>query len=356
MRSTRDPLAFWQAVTERPWEHDFYHALRRIECLYADGPRIGKAVRPAQEPIRLGQDPSLDFAPAVLSGVSTGADHPATIRVRFLGLLGPNGPLPLYLTDYARERLLHGGDATFVRFLDIFNHRFLSLFYRAWAQAQPAVMGDRPLEDHFPVYVGSLFGLGSARVRHRDAVPDAAKLFHAGLLIRQVRNRDGLESLLKHYFKVPAHVEEFSGRWLDIAAADRSRLGARDGRALLGSGVVLGVRTWDRQHSIRISIGPLALARYECFLPSGADLEALVVWLRTYLCFELTWELRVALRAEEVPRLRLGAYGRLGWSTWLGEYRRSGPADDLLLDAERSIERHRTARTAGSHAIAAIAA
>jgi type VI secretion system protein ImpH len=356
MRSARDPLAFWQAVAERPWEHDFFHALRCIECLYTDGPRIGKAVRPAQEPIRLGQDPSLDFAPAVLSGVSADGGHPARIRVRFLGLLGPNGPLPLHLTDYARERLLHGGDATLTRFLDIFNHRFLSLFYRAWAQAQPAVMGDRPLEDHFPVYVGSLLGLGRPRVRHRDAVPDAAKLFHAGLLIRQVRNRDGLESLLKHYFRVPAQVEEFSGRWLDIAASDRSGLGAGDGRATLGRGAVLGARTWDRQHSIRISMGPLALARYECFLPSGADLEPLTVWLRTYLCFELAWDLRLMLRAEEVPRLRLGAYGRLGWTTWLGEYRRSGPADDLLLDAERSVERQRAARTTEGNAIAAIAA
>ena len=96
-----------------------------IECLHPEGPRIGKAVRPAQEPIRLGQEPSLDFAPAVLSGVVAGGDHPAKVQVRFLGMLGPNGPLPLYLTDYARERLLHASDATFACFLDVFNHRFL---------------------------------------------------------------------------------------------------------------------------------------------------------------------------------------------------------------------------------------
>ena len=116
MRRARDPLAFLQSVAEKPWEHDFFHVLRRIECLHAEGPRIGKAVRPAQEPIRLGQDPSLEFAPAVLSGVITDADQPAKIQVRFLGLLGPNGPLPLHLTDYARGRILHGSDTTFARF------------------------------------------------------------------------------------------------------------------------------------------------------------------------------------------------------------------------------------------------
>jgi type VI secretion system protein ImpH len=356
MRGTRDPLAFLQAVAEKPWEYDFFHTLRCIECLHPRGPRIGTAVRPAQEPIRLGQEPSLEFAPAVLSAVIAGAEHPAKIQVRFLGLLGPNGPLPLHLTDYTRERILHGGDATFARFLDVFNHRFLSLFYRAWAQAQPCIMHDRPGEDRFPIYVGALFGLGSSRVRHRDAVPDAAKLFHAGLLARQVRNRDGLESLLQDYFKVPVRVEEFSGRWLDIAAADQSRLGAHDGSAMLGSGAVLGTRTWDRQHSIRVAMGPLDLKRYECFLPGGADLEALVVWLRTYLCFEWAWDLGLTLHEPEVPRLRLGKYGRLGWTTWLGNYRRGAPADDLRLDAERSVERQRTGRDDALQALAAIAA
>jgi len=356
MRRARDPVAFLQAVAEKPWEYDFFHVLRSIECLYSDRPRLGKTVRPAQEPIRLGQEPSLEFAPAVLSQVIPAEDRATKIHVRFLGMLGPNGPLPLHLTDYARERMLHGNDVTFARFLDVFNHRFLSLFYRAWAQAQPAVAHDRPQEDRFPIYIGSLFGLGSERVRHRDAVPDAAKLFHAGLLIRQVRNRAGLESLLGHYFKVPVRIEEFVAHWLEIRAEDQSRLGARDESARLGVGAVLGTRTWDRQHSIRVCMGPLDLERYEAFLPGGADLEALVVWLRTYLCFELDWDLRLSLREQQVPRLRLGAYGRLGWTTWLGEYRRDVPAEDLRLDVERSTERQRGSDRDEVRDVAAIAA
>lgn len=356
MRRTPDPVAFLQAVAEKPWEYDFFHVLRCIECLYPDRPRLGRTVRPAQEPIRLGQEPSLEFAPAVLSQVVASADRETQIYVRFLGLLGPNGPMPLHLTDHARERMLHGGDVTFARFLDVFNHRFLSLFYRAWAQAQPAVTHDRPHEDRFPIYIGSLFGLGSERVRHRDAVPDAAKLFHVGLLTRQVRNRAGLESLLGHYFKVPTRVEEFVARWLEIRAEDQSHLGVRDDSARLGAGAVLGSRTWDRQHSIRVCIGPLDLARYEAFLPGGADLEALVVWLRTYLCFELDWDLSLMLRQEQVPRMRLGEYGRLGWTTWLGEYQRQAPADDLRLDVERSIERERGMDRVAIRHVAAIAA
>ncbi len=78
------------------------------------------------------------------------------LQVRLFGLLGPNGPLPLHITEYARERLRHANDPTLSRFLDLFHHRFLTLFYRAWAQAQPHVNRDRPRDDRFAVYVGSL--------------------------------------------------------------------------------------------------------------------------------------------------------------------------------------------------------
>ena len=347
MRQPADSLAFFEQLAQKPWEYDFFHVMRMIECLHPQFPRIGQAVRPAQEAIRLGQEPSLDFASTVISGVHAPTDGGAAmkIEVRFLGMLGPNGPLPLHLTDYARERILHGGDATLARFLDVFNHRFLSLFYRAWAQAQPAVTHDRPAEDRFPVYIGSLFGLGSARMRNRDTVPDAAKLFHAGLLSRQVRNRDGLEALLENYFKVPVCVQEFAGHWMDVAAPDQSRLGMQNASVMLARGAVLGSRIWDRQHSIRLRIGPLDLDRYEALLPGGADIEVLVAWLRTYLCLELAWDLCLVLREEQVASVRLGQYGRLGWTSWLGNYRRGVPADDLRLDAEKAVAQHRAAQS-----------
>ena len=103
-------------------------------------------------------------------------------------------------------------------------------------------------------------------------------------------------------------------------------------------------------------MGPLSLQRYESFLPGGTDLEALVAWLRTYLCFELTWDLRLMLRHDEVPRVRLGEYGRLGWTTWLGEYRRGVSAEDLCLDAEAAVAQRRAREQEPPTAWAAAAA
>ncbi|MEJ2375596.1 MAG: type VI secretion system baseplate subunit TssG, partial [Pseudolabrys sp.] len=268
MGQEADIISYFRALEERPFDFDFFQALRRIECLFPDKPKIGQALRPADEPVRFGQEPSLAFAPAVLSGFQPATDvRPPRLEVSFFGLLGPNGPLPLHLTEYARERLHHEGDASFARFVDVLNHRYLELFYRAWAQAQPTVNLDRTTQDRFAVYVGALFGLTGQHLRERDAVADYAKLYHAGALAAQVRNGERLAALLSDYFGVRVRVEEFVGQWLILPAREHSRLGDGKESAVLGKGTVLGARVWDRQSKIRLWVGPLTLEQYEDFLP-----------------------------------------------------------------------------------------
>lgn len=338
MRQPADTLRLFDAIERTPYAFDFFKVMRRIECAYANKPRLGQALRPQDEAVRLAQEPALDFAPATLSAFSPGDDkHAPRLAVRFFGLLGPNGPMPTHFTEYVRDRLLHAGDPTFARFLDLFHHRMLLLFYRAWAQAQPTVALDRPEEDRFASYVGSLFGLGLDAVRERDSVPDDAKRFQAGWLARQVRNRDGLVAVLSDYFQLPVRVEEFCGHWMRLSPDDRVRLGRRDKGLALGLGVTAGGRIWDRQHKIRIWLGPLDEAHYRAFLPGGQALRVLVDWVRQYLGFELEWDVRLTLVAADVPRARLGRHERLGWTTWLGRRRGGHAAADLTLDAERLV-------------------
>lgn len=348
MRESSDRLAFLRALEAKPYAHDFYQTLRRIECLFADKPRLGQALRPADEPVRLAQEPSMAFAPAPIARFEpAAAGRPPRLVQRIFGLLGPNGPLPLHLTEYARERQLHHGDATLVRFLDLFEHRLLALFYRTWAQAQPTVSLDRPAQDRFAVYVGALVGIGSERLRQRDAAGDLVKLFHAGLLSRQVRNADGVQALLASYFRVPVRVEPFVGHWMTLPDGDRTRLGSATAGAQLGVGAVLGRRVWDRQHKFRIRLGPLSLAQYEAFLPGGSALPRLLALLRQYLCFELDWDARLVIRREEVPRTRLGRGGRLGWTTWIGSPRGGHDPDPLVLPAEDVLARRPNMAAAG---------
>ena len=341
MRGTTDPLEnsaaeFFRALAQEPYRYDFFHALRRIESLHPGKPRLGQALRPADEPVRLAQEPSLAFAPSTLASFQPpSAESPfGRMEVRFFGLLGPNGPLPLHLTEYARERLMHANDRTFARFLDVFHHRFLLLFYRAWAQAQPTASLDRPREDRFSSYVGALIGLGAPGMRNRDAVDDHAKLFFSGLLARRVRNADGLAALLSGFFRVPVRIEQFVGHWLTLPVNDRTRLGAAV-TASLGRGAMLGARVWDRQHKFRVRLGPLSLVQYESFLPGSSAIGKIVAWVRQYLNFEIDWDAQLVLRRREVPNTRLGQYGRLGWTTWIGHYRSERDADSLMLNCEK---------------------
>jgi type VI secretion system protein ImpH len=280
----------------------------------------------------------MGFAPAALSAFERGDDaSPPRLLVRFFGLLGPNGPLPLHLTEFAHERALHHHDRTFARFLDLLHHRFLALFYRAWAQAQPTVSYDRPREDRFGDYVGALVGIGAAELKDRDAAGDQVKRFFSGWLSRQVRNAEGLAAILSGYFDLPVAIETYVGHWMALPGDDVTRLGAGNAGAQLGVGAVAGARVWDRQHKFRIRFGPLTLPQYEGFLPRGTALPRLVALVRQYFCLELDWDAQLVIARAEVPKTRLGQYGRLGWTTWLGPYRKPRDAADLTLDCEMVV-------------------
>jgi type VI secretion system protein ImpH len=243
-----------------------------------------------------------------------------------------NDPLPVHLTEYARERLRHAGDATLSRFLDLFHHRFLALFYRAWAQAQPHVNRDRPDADRFTVYVGSFLGTAPESLRRRDDVPDEAKLFHVGALIRQVRNSAGLAAILQQFFRVPVRIEQFVGHWMALGVSERTHLARGD--ASLGGGAVLGARVWDRQHKFRIHIGPLTLDEYQTFLPGGRALRQLADWVRLYTNLELEWDARLLLKHDQVPRLSLDGRRQLGWTTWLGQRPQPVDAGDVCVHGD----------------------
>ena len=326
------------ALWEMPRGFDFFHALRLVESRFADSPRLGTSVKPADDPVRLGQEPSLAFAPSTLAGVKNSrGSAPDRIDVFFFGLFGPNGPLPLHLSEYARDRLYNAKDASFARFADIFHHRLLSLFYRAWSCAEPAVSYDRPGEDAFGTQLSSIPGYGTPGLRERDALPDITKLYYAGLIANQSRNALGLQAMIADFFGVPTRVDQFVGQWIALADEDRTRLGGDPRTCALGVSALLGGRVWDCQHKLRIVVGPLGLDAYEHFLPGSSALDRLVAMVRNYLDGTASWDLQLILKRDEVPPATLGGSTRLGWSTWSAPEALAADADDLKLDAERFV-------------------
>jgi type VI secretion system protein ImpH len=341
--------ALFARVARAPESYDFYQVLRRLESLYCDRPerpRLGAASRPADEPVRLGQDPSLAFAPRVLAGLFPGKHGaPPRLAVNFFGLLGPNGPLPLHLTEYARERERHVEDSTMARFFDLFHHRMMLLFYRAWSTAQPTVGHDHPASNRFVTYVGAMAGLGLPTLRGRDDLPDAAKFFYAGHFGAQTKHAEGLEAMVGQFFQMPAQVEPFMGSWLEIPTGHQWRLGTPgvQGGALGGS-TIAGRHVWSRQQKFRVTLGPLNRGQFQRMLPGGASLKRLTALVRNYASDEHLWDLRLVLDEQTEEPCRLGK-SLLGWTSWLGKPK-IGRREDLILDPMAEV--HQTSQQAAA--------
>jgi type VI secretion system protein ImpH len=343
-------------------QFDFYYVLRHVDAALAGPVPLGRAARPREEPLRLTQHASLVFAPTALHQYKPGvaAYGLGRLSVQHFGLFGPNGALPQHLTEYVQERILHNKDETLARFCDIFQHRMILLFYRAWADCQAANSLDRPDRDAFGRYAASLVGLGQPSLKDRDSVPDHLKLHHAGHLARLTRNAEGLTRPLSALLRTPVAVQEYCLQWLKLAEGERTRLssvslaGAGSKQRIelgsaasrLGQGAIAGERVPDVQHKFRLRLGSMPLRQFEEFLPGRTRFLQVRDWVRNYLGVELAWDARLVLRRDEVPATRLGAYGQLGWTSWLGmpAGRRPRDADDVLLDPERLSRTHSPAR------------
>jgi type VI secretion system protein ImpH len=335
-RPSTHTLALFRALEYAPRAFDFFQAVRRLECANPDKPRIGTSVRPADDPVRLGQRPSLAFpgvGDATIDAFEQRGDgSPPRLSVRFFGLSGPDGPLPLHLSERAYYRTRKPvDDPTLARFLDVFHHRMLSLFYRAWAACEASVQLDRPDQDRFADYFGALSGLGAPSLRNRDAMPDLAKLHYTGALALQTKSADGLRGMLEDFLGVPTAVEEFVGHWVELDESSCCRLGGSPATALLGRTALVGQRVWLCHDAIRIVLGPMDLDDYERLLPGGRGLARLAAAVRNYLGHELMFDVRLILEKEQVPPLRLGGSARLGWTTWLNHGRARRDASDLVL-------------------------
>jgi len=321
-----------------PEHFDFFQAMRRLESITCEDesrPRFGAALRPIDEPIRLGQNPSLSFAPRDLDGLEPGKHGlPPRLAVNFFGLMGPNGALPLHLTEYVRDRIRNSGDKSMSRFLDLFHHRMLMLFYRAWASAEPTANQDLPGANRFVSYVGTLEGIGLTSLQNKDAFPDEAKLFYTGRFSSKSKNAEGLGAIIGDFFKMPTAIESFVGDWLEVPPEYRWRLGKPGPVGYLGMSTTLGSHVWSRQHKFRVTLGPLDPEQFQRMLPGGESLNRLRSLVRNYVGDELRWDLRLFLE-EQVDKPWQMGQSRMGWTSWLGRPGRGRTRrEDLILDPQ----------------------
>jgi type VI secretion system protein ImpH len=321
---------------EHPQTFDFFQAVRLLEAMYPDRGPIGEFGEPGNEPVRFQSETGVGFpASAIQDLEQSDGDDPAKMTVNFLGLTGPQGTLPLEYSLYIAQRARVGDDAM-QEFFGLFDHRMVSLFYRAWARSRADValqakLGDRDDDlaarrDWMTRHLLDLAGLGTPALRHKLPFDDTTLLHYVGLLSLPSRPAAALEQLLGDYFDVPVQVEQFVGAWYALEPTTQSSLGEGGMRVALGEGAVAGDEVWDQQARARIRIGPLARAQYDAFLPGGASHDALRALTRFFGNDQFDFEVQLVLARDDAPPLQLGADDApipLGWTTWL----RNAPLD-----------------------------
>lgn len=339
-------MTFLHNLEAEPWRFDYFTVLRYLERTCKDRPRIGDSAARREEFVQLGQDPYMDFPASNLARVEQTDSKPLKLFVKYLGLLGPQGALPLATTEEAYHYVLAGDDA-FPRFLDIFNSRFIQLFFRAWADSRPIAQHDRPNADRFVAYIGSAIGVGSSPYQNLDSIPDAAKLEYAGLLGSQARCASRLAGAVCGLFNVKAEVEEFIGTRLVLEATERTLVGERLSR--LGEDVLLGRNVFSVQDKIRMRIFTKSLAQYIRFLPTGDLCEPLADLVFFYNGEQLDWDVELAIPTGAAEAVRLGTFGQLGWTSWVAPNWTSMEAyrQDATIHPEERI-RHKRERGAKS--------
>lgn len=353
-RRTRTPLI--DRLLEEPHAFEFFQAVQLLEHAakgVSDAPgnaRVGEDTDPRHEAVRFGAYQTVLFPPAsVLEAAPPRqadvgqAGRPPALTVGFMGLTGPSGVLPQHYTELL-IRSLRDKSTALRDFLDLFNHRLVSLFHRAWEKYRLPATYERhaPQEDPVTSCLMALVGLDMPHLRERMAVDDEAIAHYAGHYSHWPRSVSALESILSDFFERQVRVEQFRGRWVWLAADELTALPSRSlpegAFGQLGINAVIGERVWDVQGSFRLRIGPVDYRQFASFMPGSRDLAQLVDLTRLFVGPTLSYDVQVTLARQEVPFLQLAGEGdyvpRLGWNTWLKQSEFREDASDAVFQLD----------------------
>jgi type VI secretion system protein ImpH len=335
-QSGRPDPSLEEVLFAEAYRFDFFQAVRLLELIYTERKPVGRQARPGEEVVRFRTHLSLSFPPSAIQDLQRARanDSPARLTAAFMGLMGPLGVLPRHYTELMLERARRH-DNTLRDFLDLFDHRIISLFHRAWEKYRFHVAFERTVKtggghDPFSLHLFDLIGMGTKGLRGRLDFGDEALLFYAGLLGQHPRSASATGSILSDYFAVPVAVAQFVGQWLEITEENRSRLGATN--STLGASAVAGTRIWDQQAKFKLRVGPLGYGEFTCLLPGGDAHRPFVQLTRYCAGQEFDFDVQLVLKAAEVPWCRLGdEQARLGFSSWLKTAEFERDADQVIF-------------------------
>jgi type VI secretion system protein ImpH len=322
-------------LAEDPCGFEFFQAVTLLERFSAGLQPVGGFSHPEEEAVQFRVNSRLGFPASQIQSLDFHEDASPEMMVNFMGLTGPSGALPYTYSELILERI-RAKDHSLAAFLDIFNHRALSLFYRAWQRSRFPITYSAGPRDLFTRYLLDLIGLGTEGLRDRQEIEDEALLHYASLVAMQARSATALEQIIEDYFEVPVEIQQFAGAWYRIDETTQCTMTDTDTPSRqVGFGAVVGDAIWDRQARVRIRMGPLSIERYCDFLPEASGYIALRSLTRFFSNQTLEFELQLVLDGTQTPGTELDFEAthavRLGWVSWLKTAPLGIDPDDTIL-------------------------
>jgi type VI secretion system protein ImpH len=308
-------------LIEEPYRFEFHQAIKLLEYLNPKAIPFGETVNPHDEVATVKSRIYLESMSSdiySLEGLNLDTDvayDPPILNVNFMGIAGIQGPLPFPYTEMMIQRE-RNGDASLKDFLDVFNHRLISILHRIRKQYLISLNSCTPEKTEIAVGLRAFLGLGQEALQDRLFVPDRSLLDYAGLYWSRPPSAHGLECILHSYFHVPVRVEKCVGCWRLISKDQQTRIGLKGQWQKLGQGAVLGTRVWGQNNHFRLHLGPIDIDQLDLFLPNGKGFQRLQDLVQLYVGPTMDFSMTYSLK--EPPSTQLAQKSYLGWRSWLG--------------------------------------
>lgn len=329
-------LTLKEELFEEPYRFEFFQAVRLLERVFPERKSVGSTALPHEEIVRFRSRISMDFPASELHEITettddrTGEDRTEAI-VNFMGMVGVSGVMPARYTELVLDRVRHR-DTSLWAFLDIFTHRAVSMFYRAWAKYRFPV-GYESGDDPFTGFLFDFAGLGTNGIRGRSHIEDEALLPYVGLIAQKPHTASAVANIIADFFGVKAKVVQFFGQWLPLGPNDVTRVGTQN--ATLGVNSIIGSNVWDQQSKFRVRLGPLTFNQFQGFLPNGSARKPFLSIIRLIAGIEFDHDLQLRLLGRQVPSTILTTHAArkpmLGWTTFLKTQPVRGVDEQLVL-------------------------
>lgn len=328
-----------QKLFDEPYRFEFFQAVRLLEKIFPEREIVGRGALPAKEVVRFRSRPSISFPASQIQEITEITDdftgeEKLEMMVNFMGMIGPIGVLPTHYTELVMDRIRYR-DTSLYAFLDIFSHRAISLFFRAWEKYRFPVSYERGKDD-FTEYLFDFTGLGTLGQRGKMNLDEESLLPYAGLIAQKPHSSSAIEQMLSDYFSVPVKINQFAGQWLSLDRESITRLG--EANSQLGWNAVVGTRVWDDQSKFRVVFGALKFTQFQAFLPNGTAHKAMKSIIRFMVGEELDFDVKLKLKAKEVPGTILTTRAKrrpmLGWTSFLKTKPFKKDDEQLVLQME----------------------